>query len=162
MRCHNCEIDLEWDGFQPIIVCEVCHSIRFVDVPDESGDCIIPLDRRGGFHCPCCRRRLVEAAMDGLRVEHCIECDGVLMNNDVFTMFVRNRRSEFRDAALQPVILLTEQQGQDIHCPCCRRTMNIHPCYGPGYIIVNSCNGCGMVWLDCRERESSLSDLAIQ
>ncbi len=151
MNCHNCNIPLEWDGFSPITVCGICHSFRSVDVPDETADRIVPLDRPGDERCPCCRRRLSKAAMDGLKVEHCAECDGVLMSGDVFSMFVRNRRTEFREAALQSAILVPEHLKQEVNCPHCRQTMNVHPCYGPNLIIIDACIDCGMVWLDCRE-----------
>jgi hypothetical protein len=66
-------------------------------------------------------------------------------------MFVRNRRADFRDAASQPIVLVTDQRQADFKCPHCRRLMTVHPCYGPDYIIVHSCLGCGLVWLDFRE-----------
>lgn len=150
MNCHNCEIPLEWDGFSPIIACGICRSYRFVDVPDDSADKIVPLNQQGECFCPCCRRRLGLAAMDGLKVEHCASCEGVLLTSEVFAMFVRNRRSEFREAASQPIILVGESHA-DKRCPHCRRGMEVHPCYGPNLIIVESCLGCGMVWLDCHE-----------
>lgn len=150
MKCHNCECQLGWDGFSPIVVCDCCHSYRCVDIPDESGDRILSLERPGQSFCPCCRRRLTSAAMDGLKVEHCAECEGVLLTDDLFVLFVRNRRAEFRDAASQPVVLSSTRQQCQTHCPNCRREMVVHPCYGPNFIVVDSCAGCGMVWLDCR------------
>ena len=155
MHCHNCEIALHWDGVSPVAVCGICRSYRSVDVPDDTGDWIVSLDRPGDFCCPCCRRRLVQAGMDGLKVEHCAGCDGVLLTDDVFAMFLRNRRPEFREAASQPVILVSEQRGNDIHCPNCRRVMNVHPCYGPDFLVIDACVGCGMVWLECRQAQEN-------
>lgn len=160
MHCHNCEIELDWDGSSPIIICEICRSYRFTDTPDGTADRIVSLDSPGENFCPCCRRRLQLAAMDGLKVEHCTECDGVLLPSDVLAMYVRNRRTEFRDAASRPVILISEQK-QDRHCPTCRREMKIHPCYGPDFIIVESCISCGMVWLDCQEMAASTCDVIL-
>lgn len=154
MNCHNCEISLEWDGISPIVVCEICRAYRFVDVPDDSADQILPLNQAGSGCCPCCRRRLTLAAMDGLKVQHCVGCEGVLLDGDVFAMYVRNRRTEFREAASQPIILIPEPINQDVHCPRCRTSMSVHPCYGPNFIIVKSCLDCGNVWLDCREMVS--------
>jgi Zn-finger nucleic acid-binding protein len=151
MNCHNCEIELEWDGFSPIVLCDICRAYRFVDVPDVTANQIISLNQPGSGCCPCCRRRLTLAAMDGLKVEQCAECAGVLLDDEVFAMFVRNRRIEFREAASQPLILVPVQQQPEVNCPRCRTEMNIHPCYGPDFIIVNSCLDCGNVWLDCRE-----------
>lgn len=151
MICHNCRVPIDWDGVSPIVICEFCRSYRFVDVPDETAEQIVSLNRPGELCCPRCRRRLTAAAMDGLKVEHCGECSGVLLDSEVFAMFVRNRREQFRDAAQQPVVLLTEQLKRDVNCPFCRKAMSVHPCYGPNYIIVDACVDCGIVWLDCRE-----------
>ena len=151
MHCHNCEVPLEWDGFSPIVVCGICHSYRFTDVPDHSGSRIVTLAGSGECHCPKCRRRLKQAAMDGLKVERCSDCEGVLLTDDVFAMFVRNRRTEFRDAASRPILRVIEDEQADVKCPNCRRAMHVHPCYGPNYVIVDACLGCGMVWLDCRD-----------
>ena len=150
MNCHNCEIALEWDGFSPVILCDICRAYRFVDVPDVTAKQIVSLNQPGSSFCPCCRRRLMQAAMDGLKVEHCAECEGVLLDDEVFAMFVRNRRTEFREAASQP-FTLSAADLQDVNCPRCRTEMTVHPCYGPNFIIVNSCLDCGNVWLDCRE-----------
>jgi Zn-finger nucleic acid-binding protein len=151
MNCHNCTVSLAWDSISPIVVCEICSSYRFVDTPDDTANRIVSLNRPGRFHCPRCRSRLTEAAMEGLTVEHCADCQGVLLADEVFAMFVRNRRIEFREAALKPVILVDDQIQNDIHCPSCRRTMVIHPCYGPDFIIVATCGACGTVWLDCSD-----------
>lgn len=150
MRCHNCEVALDWDGFQEIVLCDVCHTYRSVDVPDSRGGRILALDRPGAFHCPRCRRHLAMAGLEGLSVEHCANCEGVLLTDETLPLFVRNRRADFRHAALQPAPLVSEHPA-GLHCPHCRRAMNIHPCYGPDSIVVHSCIGCGLVWLDCRK-----------
>jgi len=155
MRCHNCEVDLIGDGVSPVVICEICRVYRFTDIPDDSGNCIIPLNQAGDFHCPCCRRQLGLAAMEGLKVEHCAACSGVLMSSDLFAMYVRNRRDSFRETALHPAILVTDAERREMHCPGCRRRMTMHPNYGPDSIIIDGCLSCGMVWINCREAAES-------
>ena len=159
MNCHNCEIPLVWDGLSPVIACNICRAYRFVDTPDGSGDCIIPLHLTGDSCCPCCRRQMSLAAIDGLKVEHCAECQGVLLPNRVFAMFVQNRRAEFRESALQPAILIAERRLKRVNCPKCRHAMRAHPSYGPHLIVIDSCVPCGIVWLDCHQLISSAVDL---
>jgi len=153
MNCHNCESPLDWDGYSPIVVCDLCCAYRFVDTPDDTANRIVSLERPGIAHCPICRSRTSEAATDGIKVEHCADCHGLLLTDDTFDMYVRNRRTEFREAALQSVNLVDEQLTPNVHCPSCRRQMDVHPCYGPNFLIVDTCTGCGMVWLDCSETE---------
>ena len=151
MNCHNCEVSLNWDGVTPIVVCEICRAYRFVDLPDETANRIVSLKRAGSTNCPRCRRRMKDAAMDGLKVEHCADCQGVLLTDDVFAMFVRNRRPDFREAAQGFLVLVEDQLSTDVHCPCCRQPMDIHPCYGPDFLIIDTCVDCRLVWLDYRE-----------
>ena len=151
MHCHNCESMLDWDGSSPIAICEICCCYRCVEIPDSFDERIILLDRPGKFRCPCCRRRLTQAGLSGLKVEHCAGCQGVLLTDDVFAMFVRNRRTEFRAAARQPVVRLPEPLREAIPCPACRRAMHVHPHHGPDLMIIDACIGCGMVWLESRQ-----------
>ena len=159
MICHNCEVPLDWDGISPIVACEFCRAYRFVDVPDGSGEQILSLNQQGESCCPCCRRRLTLAAIDGLKVEHCAGCEGVLLDNNVFAMFVRNRRDEFREAALQSALQVEERRLKRVNCPECRKKMQAHPSYGPNLIVIDSCVECGLVWLDCHELLSGAMEL---
>lgn len=150
MNCHHCGEPLEWDGVRSVVACDICHAFRCVDTPDNSADCIVPLHKPGRFHCPTCRRRMRQAAMDGLKIEHCAGCRGVLLKSNVFAMLVRNRRPEFRDAATQHIFFNERDAQSAVYCPGCRGAMDTHPYLGPNAIIIDSCIGCGMVWLDCR------------
>jgi len=94
---------------------------------------------------------MTQAAMDGMQVEQCEDCQGLLVENNIFAMLVRNRRADFRGAALRPTPLNHELLKLRIPCPGCRRTMEVHPFYGPGNVVIDSCCRCGLVWLDCRE-----------
>ncbi len=151
MNCHNCSAPLNWDGYQPIIVCEHCHTFRSLGTPDDSSDRVVLLNRPGNTNCPRCRRRLMQAAMDGLQVEHCEDCQGVLVVDEVFALLVRNRRAEYRGAASHPIPLDPQQLQVRTPCPSCRRTMDVHPYYGPGNVVIDSCCRCGLIWLDCGE-----------
>ncbi|HEY4262969.1 MAG TPA: zf-TFIIB domain-containing protein [Schlesneria sp.] len=151
MDCHNCGAPLDWDGSRPIIVCEFCSSIRSVDATSGSADRVSPLDHPGGFDCPRCRQSLVVAAMDGLKVEHCQGCRGVIIQRHLFATLVRNRRADFRGADARPIPLDFDQLKLIVDCPSCKQAMEVHPYYGPGNIVIDSCSHCGLVWLDSGE-----------
>ena len=151
MNCHNCGTPLEWDGTQPIVVCEHCRTFRSLGTPDDSVDRVVSLGKPGRSKCPRCQQRLVKAAMDGLTVEFCEACRGVLIVEDIFAMLVRNRRTEYRGAASHPTTLDSDQLHDELSCPACRHTMNVHPYYGPGNVVIDSCCNCRLIWLDFRE-----------
>ncbi len=151
MNCHNCGETLDGDGTQSIVVCEHCRTYRSFGTPDSSVDRVVSLGKPGRSKCPCCRQRLTQAAMDGLLVEYCDDCTGVLIPEDLFAMLVRNRRAEYRGAASHPTTLDSNHLDGELHCPACRNAMDVHPCYGPGHIVIDSCSNCRLVWLDLRE-----------
>jgi Zn-finger nucleic acid-binding protein len=151
MLCHSCQCPIPWDGISTIVVCENCRTYRSIDIPDSTGEAIEPLGLPGESLCPGCRCRMSLAAMDGLLVEHCAACSGVLVSGETFAMFVRNRRAEFREAALQPVTILLDSQNRKVRCPCCRGRMNKNPSYGPDFMIIDTCTECSVVWIDCSE-----------
>jgi len=33
-------------------------------------------------------------------------------------------------------------------CPSCRSQMDVHPYYGPGNVVIDSCRRCDVIWLD--------------
>ena len=38
-----------------------------------------------------------------------------------------------------------------VRCPVCKAAMVTHPYYGPGNVVLDSCESCELVWLDFGE-----------
>jgi Zn-finger nucleic acid-binding protein len=38
-----------------------------------------------------------------------------------------------------------------LDCPHCATRMDVHPYYGPGTIVIDTCNNCDALWLDYGE-----------
>jgi len=112
-------------------------------------DRITPLDSELSSKCPVCSEPLQTGEIDGHKALYCRQCYGILIRNASFGDVIRNRRA----ARIQ-------QEGQDVrpidpaeydrtlNCPACHRRMETHPYYGPGNVVIDSCSGCGYVWLD--------------
>lgn len=88
--------------------------------------------------------------MDGVKVECCEDCRGVLIEGEAFALVVRERRADFRGTS-KPVPVDAEQLKVVVDCPSCQRAMEVHPYYGPGNVVIDSCSQCGLVWLDSGE-----------
>jgi Zn-finger nucleic acid-binding protein len=43
--------------------------------------------------------------------------------------------------------------AREVCCPRCRARMATHPYYGPGRIIIDTCEPCHLIWLDPGEIE---------
>jgi Zn-finger nucleic acid-binding protein len=99
-------------------------------------------------NCPTCGSTLVEGLMDDFRVGHCPDCRGVLLAGEDFAAIVRSRRASYRRADATPVPLEPLEFQRRVDCPRCQAPMDVHPYYGPGNTVIDSCRSCGLVWLD--------------
>lgn len=143
MRCQHCEFERDWHVPVPDPACPQCGS------PWDSGGALdqngIAVPKRVGHPCPVCVTRLVPADLNGLPVQICANCHGLLMGTLVFELFVRSHRTEFRNAALQNRGVPTWSVSR--RCPQCRRRLRAHPCRGPFQMLFQGCADCCLVWI---------------
>lgn len=150
MNCDQCGAPLRWNGQQSVITCEYCLSVRALPAA-QLQDRLAPLAEAGRSDCPRCAERLTRGALDGCPVEYCLSCHGILFEGPLFGHIVRTRRADFAgaDAAIKPVN--PHELARNVPCPGCRRSMEVHPYYGPGNVVIDSCAACALVWLDAGE-----------
>lgn len=58
----------------------------------------------------------------------------------------RAKRAGLEPAEPRPIDTAAYQRK--IQCPVCTKSMETHPYYGPGNVVVDTCGDCGYVWLD--------------
>lgn len=145
MRCYHCETLLDWDAADEIVRCPGCHCYRLTGLPETTARVVVPLAQVGRHRCPGCRGVLRESAIDGLWAESCSNCRALLMPQAMFAMYVRNRRDDFREAAVRPFPL--QDRRCSYQCPVCRRSLKTHPTYGPDGMTVHECGECSLVWI---------------
>lgn len=129
--------------------CRHCGSFHFIET--EALDGVRVLERQGAAlrPCPLCGGRLSTAQLDdALVVEHCERCRGVLMARATFADAVTLRRARAQGAGIIPQPLDGRELQRHLNCPSCRLRMDVHPYYGPGNIVIDSCSRCNLVWLD--------------
>jgi Zn-finger nucleic acid-binding protein len=130
------------------LYCEYCSSFAF---PEPSRDGVVPLGKRGDAACPICSTALATAAAAEVRVLHCATCRGVLAEQEAFSTIVRLLRAEATGAPNPVRPVNREELEREIACPTCGRTMETHPYYGPGNVVIDNCARCEVVWLDYGE-----------
>src|SRR5439155_20547474 len=79
---------------------------------------------------------------------YCGRCRGFLAEIEAFAVIVARRRAlhgpnekctgPFDPAELKRVLT----------CPNCPRRMDTHPYFGGGNVVVDTCEACGLIWLD--------------
>jgi Zn-finger nucleic acid-binding protein len=128
--------------------CEFCATFHFSEPAGASADGVKSLGEASERDCPVCQLALVEGLLDGSRVLHCERCRGVLLVGDEFRQIITKRRAERNGAPAEPVPLNPEELQRHIDCPACGKRMEVHPYYGPGNVVIDSCIRCRLIWLD--------------
>ena len=151
MHCPNCGAALEFSPFSDVAECLHCGATQTVCTLEEGHDRVGWGDEPSGTACPRCAEGLENVVLEGHQAEACPHCRGVLLTNGVFGAIIRHRRAEYRGAEFIPRPLDLDQLSDPVYCPGCQRTMEVHPYYGPGNQIIDSCCRCGLVWIDSGE-----------
>ncbi len=128
--------------------CEYCSSFAF---PEPSPDGVVMLGERSDVDCPICSTTLSTASVAEMRVLHCVECQGVLAEQEAFSTIVRFLRAQATGEPDPVRPVNREELEREIACPCCGRTMETHPYYGPGNVVIDNCAQCELIWLDYGE-----------
>jgi LSD1 subclass zinc finger protein len=148
MNCDNCGAPLRLIEGRDHFRCEHCATLRFVAPLAESLDRVTLLRESSQQACPVCATPLCHGAIDGARVLCCETCRGVLAECDVFAHVNYQRRAAFEFAEVAPKPLDREQLQRELHCPTCTVPMETHPYFGPGNVVIDSCERCRLVWVD--------------
>jgi Zn-finger nucleic acid-binding protein len=131
--------------------CPFCATLHFPEPLALSVDRIIPLGTASDAECPRCGETLSSGALDEVAVRYCASCRGILLASQDFGYLVQSRRSGYGGPDATPRPLAREHLEHRIECPNCDRTMEVHPYYGPGNQVIDSCHPCRLIWLDSGE-----------
>lgn len=131
--------------------CRHCGSFQFLDAPAVDGLRVLA-GRDDGRPCPVCGSPLAKATLDrAAPVDYCQQCRGVLLARRSFADVIRTRRAWAGGAPFEPPPLDRRELQRVVTCPSCRRHMDVHPYYGPGNVVIDTCSACDLVWLDFGE-----------
>lgn len=144
MKCENCGATLRPDLEHAVYVCDYCDS-EFVPPPEADGVLVVGESTRA---CPVCARRLSKGSLEMNSLEYCTGCHGMLIAMDGLMGLVEAlgaRRDRF-SGHIEPRSQL--DAARHLRCPVCRSEMDGHPYGGGGNVNVDSCEKCGLLWLD--------------
>jgi Zn-finger nucleic acid-binding protein len=143
MNCPGCGAALGPAGDLHSLPCAHCGF----QLPEEAGDGVA-FGQPVGALCPLCRVALVSARIEGETVCFCGRCHGFLAEMETFGVIVAKRRAlhgrhENRTDPFDPAEL-----RRVLTCPNCGQRLDTHPYFGGGNAVVDTCEGCGLIWLD--------------
>jgi Zn-finger nucleic acid-binding protein len=151
MNCRNCGAPMELFDRRRYYFCHHCGTFHFLETTEKDGVEVIgrPAEPLG---CPVCRAPMAKALLDrSHQVEYCEQCRGVLLSRATFVEVITRRRSSAQDSAVAPAPLNEHELQRRVVCPSCRTGMNVHPYFGPGNIVIDTCDRCDVIWLDFGE-----------
>ena len=148
MNCPACGAAMRLVGNHRHFHCDHCELFHF---PEETNEGVSPLGEPAGCDCPVCHRPLQNALIDGESVAYCDRCRGFLTLTPTFGQIVYKRRQHHG-----PHELITEPFDQaelrrSLLCPRCKKRMDVHPYFGGGNAVVDTCERCQLIWLDAGE-----------
>jgi Zn-finger nucleic acid-binding protein len=151
MNCRNCAAPMELFDRRRYYFCKYCGTFEFIE--DAGSDGIHVLQRRAdAAPCPLCAAPLAKSLLDETQpVEYCERCRGVLIERPAFARAVQQRRSRASGPGATPAPIDRREFERRVTCPNCRTHMDVHPYYGPGNVIIDTCRKCDLVWLDFGE-----------
>ena len=130
--------------------CRYCGSFHFPDTKAEEGIRIVAETPEAA--CAVCSKPLSSAIIDEAHpIRYCQNCRGVLIARRGFAGVVQKRRSWATGTPAPPVPLNPQELDRKVRCPVCKGPMSTHPYFGPGNVVIDSCEPCELVWLDFGE-----------
>jgi Zn-finger nucleic acid-binding protein len=131
--------------------CRYCGSFHFPDALGADGVRVVGMTDRPA-PCPVCRVAMSQALLDDAHpVRYCQKCRGVLVPRPAFAKVVNARRAWAATPPAQARPLDPRQLDRALTCPLCDTRMATHPYYGPGNVVLDTCDACDTIWLDFGE-----------
>jgi Zn-finger nucleic acid-binding protein len=121
------------------------------DSPQETGEAVAMVGEPVAVLCPLCQVPLFSTLIEDETVCYCDQCRGFLAETETFSVIVNKRRAlhgpnDKRTDPFDPADL-----KRVLTCPNCHRRMDTHPYFGGGNAVVDTCDDCGLIWLDAGE-----------
>lgn len=137
-------------GAKKYYFCHHCGSFHFPE-PIEDGLRVLGRPREP-LSCGICRQPLARALLDDAHeAEYCENCRGVLVPRAHFAEVVHRRRAWASSPPVIPEPLDRRELERVVRCPSCSRRMATHPYFGPGNVVIETCDPCDLIWLDYGE-----------
>ena len=151
MNCNNCGGAMELFASRGYFFCRYCGSFHFPETKADEGIRIVG-ETPEALECAVCQKVLASALADETHpIRYCRNCRGVLIARTGFAAVVEKRRAWATGTPALPVPLNRQELERKLRCPVCKGAMVTHPYFGPGNVVIDSCETCAHVWLDFGE-----------
>ena len=143
MTCENCGAPMRLLRDQGLMICDYCGS-QATPRADEEGMIVLDPTKH---KCPVCGTALANASLESREMLYCTGCHGMLLEMEQFLPLLQVLR-EFRYWSRSSQAPREFDATRVLQCPLCQHEMDEHPYGGGGNVAVDSCEACGVLWLD--------------
>ncbi|MBK8047260.1 MAG: zf-TFIIB domain-containing protein [Anaerolineales bacterium] len=102
----------------------------------------------------------MNARVDEVPAHYCHRCRGVLVAQAGFVSALRQLARTEPPPPYPPRPVNLAALKRSLACPLCHHKMDVHPYYGPGNVIIDTCGRCRVIWLDHGELSRIVSGFA--
>lgn len=146
----------EGDDAPNSFMCKHCGNAFFPEATQSEpastiSDGVVDTGEHLSARCPVCKdATLSGGTIENQKLLYCKQCRGVLISNrnfsEVLTKLRKTGAKSQPDKDPQPID--PTEFERKITCPNCSIRMDVHPYYGPGNVIIDSCCRCFLIWFD--------------
>jgi Zn-finger nucleic acid-binding protein len=125
------------------MICDYCGS---QNAPHTDEDGVWVMDPTS-HNCPVCQTPLADASLESHDLLYCTRCHGMLLDMERFVPLLevlREHRYWTRSSQTARIF----DAARVLHCPLCKHEMDEHLYGGGGNMDVDSCETCGVLWLE--------------
>lgn len=152
MNCPNCGAGMEFQERRRIFRCTHCGTDSLLETPEGLDGIRVVGPTDDALRCPVCAVKMSKALLDGRHgVLFCAGCRGILIARARFALVVHERRAWPSGPPETPSPIDPREFGRHVCCPRCAGRMATHPYFGPGSVVIDTCEPCDLVWLDLGE-----------
>ena len=160
MKCAFCAVPLPEKSAKEI--CDQCvQEMKNAPKPNSgptpeelaaSAGAVTTSEKVTGFNCPDCEDKPLRVGSIGnCQVCYCPECEGFVIDRASLGDLIESLRTSYEGPEDKPVPLDPNAILNQTQCPACFETMETFPYCGPGNVVIDTCEGCKLTWLDSGE-----------
>jgi Zn-finger nucleic acid-binding protein len=106
------------------------------------------IDSEPIVRCPLCNVDLVRLTYEGLKIEQCASCRGVLVSDDRLAGIKTKRERSKQQLEAELDSSRKPDTAKRVRCPGCWEQMEKERCKKPQPFFIDRCEECRLVWLD--------------
>lgn len=148
MNCQNCAAPLTMSVGPARMICSYCQTVHTAPGIEIDLDRVHIIGEPQEVTCPACSSELVSGHVDKASVCVCPDCRGLLLEGSVFSQIVEQRRASYVGVEVPAPVPDAAEFERRLTCPGCQSLLEVHPYYGAGRAVIDSCASCSLVWID--------------